>query len=106
MQSTENSKNMVKASYCKCRDLFVPPKKYCSKCDTEPDQISIEPRGKILTFTVVHVTTEGFDTPLGIALVELGQELKLMCNIQTDRTFKIGDVIKLKMESDRWVCEE
>ena len=91
----------MKGSKCSCGKVSVPPVQYCGLCDTKPDLIDIDPSGTVLSYTRLHVTASGFDAPLGIALVELDDGTKFMCNAGVERDLDIGEKIKLTLKYDR-----
>lgn len=90
-------------SKCKCGIVSVPAIELCSRCNSVPVPISFPSNGTILTYTKVHVTAASFEAPLGIALVELPDEIKLMCNFNADTSYNIGDEVKITMKENRWI---
>ncbi|MCL0072803.1 Zn-ribbon domain-containing OB-fold protein [Dehalococcoidia bacterium] len=65
-----------------CGGYTVPPKKVCIECASEDlDIVELSGRGKIRTFTVIRVASEGFQAPYIVGIVELDEGLWLMGNI-------------------------
>lgn len=58
----------------KCGTLLVPPKPMCPKCFSKDMKWEeIQKRGKLLTYTVIHVSTKKFQalTPYAVGIIEL-----------------------------------
>ena len=83
----------IRISKCKCDAVFLPPVEACRTCGSETSTIAIEPIGIVLSFTRLHIAPAGFSAPLGIALVELSENVRIMCNTQDDKTYEIGDKV-------------
>ncbi|MCL0098951.1 Zn-ribbon domain-containing OB-fold protein [Dehalococcoidia bacterium] len=65
-----------------CGGYTVPPKKVCIECASEDlDIVELSGRGKIRTFTVIRVASEGFQAPYIVGIVELDEGPWLMGNI-------------------------
>ncbi len=62
-------------SKCKnCYEIYYPPRKVCPKCrKAKMEEVKLKGRGKIETYTVIHVAPEGFEeqVPYIIAIVRL-----------------------------------
>ncbi len=62
-------------SKCKnCNEVYYPPRKVCPKCKkARMDEVKLKGRGKIETYTVIHVAPEGFEeqVPYVVAIVRL-----------------------------------
>jgi len=85
----------------KCSKVMFPPRVVCPACGSR-DFISthINDQGKILAFTVIRVAPSGFSdqAPYAIAIVDLGEGVKILCQI-TDiepNELKIGLPVKLE----------
>jgi len=91
----------LKASKCSCGKISIPPVEFCSLCDARPELVDIGSSAIVLSFTRLHVTTSEFDAPLGIALVELKDGTRLMCNANSDCNLNIGDRITLTLKDNR-----
>jgi uncharacterized OB-fold protein len=65
-----------------CGSYTAPPQKVCSQCSSEDmDIVELNGKGEIQTFTVVHVTPEGFEPPLPVAVAKLEEGPWVMGNI-------------------------
>jgi uncharacterized OB-fold protein len=80
----------LEASKCSCPSISVPPVKFCYRCNSRPEIVNISSKGTVLSFTLLHVTASGSDSPLGIALVELAGGAVIMCNTVNERILNIG----------------
>jgi hypothetical protein len=57
-----------------CGAYTVPPKKVCMECTSENlEVVELSGNGEIRTFTVVHVSPEGFAPPYVIGMAELDE---------------------------------
>ena len=99
------------AAVCECGQVLLPPKERCVSCSGFTEPVEIDNIGRILTYTILHVTPEGFDSPLILAMVELdgsgaGDHLrhpKLVAvgNMPEDK-LKIGLEVKIKKIDDKY----
>ena len=67
-----------------CGNITVPPKMTCQECGgTDLDIVELKKKGKIVTFTLVHVAPEGRqnEVPYIIALVRLEEGPWIMGNL-------------------------
>lgn len=85
----------------KCGKVVFPPRVVCPACggrDFAPARIN--DHGKIETFTVIRVAPSGFgdQVPYAVAIVDLGEKVKILCqitDIEPDEP-KIGLPVKLE----------
>ncbi len=96
-----NRYNLIGTKCGNCETVFFPPRYVCPKCrrigKLEPYQL--KGRGKIVSYTVVHVPPNGFEiqTPYVIAIVELEEGPRVTSQI-TDcnpEDVKIGDEVEI-----------
>ena len=98
------------ASKCsRCEHVIIPPRDICPYCGPEsPEQVqvSLEPRGEIVSFTALQRPPEGFDPPVVLALVQLDAGptiLSLGKKEELDQT-RIGSRVMISRDaSDRFV---
>jgi uncharacterized OB-fold protein len=65
-----------------CGGYTAPPQKVCSGCGSEDMEIvELSRRGKVRTFTVIHVAAEGYQAPYIVALIELEEGPWVTANI-------------------------
>ena len=74
----------LKASKCHCGKVCIPPKTRCPLCGKIMDQNELVNRGKVLTFTTLHVAPEGFTPPIRVALVQLDDGPKVFCTFDKE----------------------
>ena len=69
------------AAECKqCGTVFIPPKPVCTSCfSKELRWIQLEAKGKLVTYTVIHVAPEQFQpiAPYAYGILELENGLRL-----------------------------
>jgi uncharacterized OB-fold protein len=64
----------------KCGTLLVPPKPMCPKCFSKDMKWKeLQKQGKLLTYTVIHVSTKKFQalTPYAVGIIELERGAQL-----------------------------
>ena len=85
-----------------CKGVTVPPKMTCQECGgTDLEVIELCKKGKITTFTLVHVAPEGRqnEVPYVIALVKLDEGPWIMGNImEVDPAKATMDLIDREVE--------
>ncbi|MBA7591322.1 hypothetical protein ES708_33475 [subsurface metagenome] len=55
-----------------CGAYTVPPQKVCSECRSEDmEVVELSRKGKVRSFTVIHIPAEGFQAPYIVGLIEL-----------------------------------
>ena len=79
----------------KCGKIHLPPRPLCDNCySTEFQWLQISGKGKLVTYTVIHVAPQQFQnlTPYAIGIIELENDLKIPGMIQglTQEQLKIG----------------
>jgi uncharacterized OB-fold protein len=103
--------NRLMAAKCsECRNVLLPPKPMCTKClSTNLKWIELEGAGKLLSYTIIHVAPEQFQsmTPYNVGIVEFKSGLRLpgMINNVTPEKLKVGMELKIcfnKSTSAQW----
>src|SRR2546422_2741946 len=79
----------------RCRHLMVPPRQICSECGSSTGEwVQLGTKGKLVTYTVVHVAPPQFKhiTPYAVGIVDIEEGVKLPSIIRTSRleSLKIG----------------
>ena len=75
-----SQKRLMAARCSKCGNLLLPPRPMCTKClSTDLKWVELEKRGKLLTYTVIHVAPTQFQSmvPYTVGIVKLKDGLKL-----------------------------
>lgn len=96
----------IKASRCPgCDKVIVPPRDLCPYCrhkSTKPNVVELSNKGKVLSFTELHMPPEGFTPPMKMALVELEFGAVVLCLGEEDIDFEveIGNQVELAYDSE------
>ena len=87
----------IDAAFCQsCKRHFIPPRKLCPNCRRSMQKTTVEGKGTILSWTVVHVTPEGIPSPRTVAMVGLECGASVLCLVADNRTLEIG--------ADAWIA--
>ncbi|MDR2203048.1 MAG: Zn-ribbon domain-containing OB-fold protein [Nitrososphaerota archaeon] len=99
------SQDKLMAGKClKCGKLHLPPRPLCDNCyNTQFEWIPISNKGKLLTYTVIHIAPPQFHhlAPYTIGIIELDDNLKLPGVIQniSHEQLKIGMHLTVHFDS-------
>jgi len=69
-----SEKKLMAAKCSKCETLLLPPRPVCTKCfSTDFEWVKLKGRGKLLSYTVIHVSPAQFQSmaPYMVGIVEL-----------------------------------
>ncbi len=81
---------------CKtCGRSFYPPRKVCPYCSSrEVEKILLPRKGKVLSYTIIHVPPKGFEnySPYVVAIVELENGARVLAQLTDidENEVKIG----------------
>ncbi len=96
-----NRYNLVGTRCGNCNKILFPPRYICPYCRRmgKLEPYRLKRRGKVLSYTVIHVAAEGFEdqVPYVIAIIELEDGPRLTAQV-TDCNpdeIKIGDEVKI-----------
>lgn len=96
-----NRYNLIGTRCGNCNKIYFPPRFICPSCRRmgKLEPYKLERRGKVVSYTVVHVGASGFEdqVPYLLAIVELKEGPRLTAQI-TDcnpSEVKIGDEVEL-----------
>lgn len=98
-----SEKRLMAAQCCDCGSMFLPPKPMCTKClSTNLKWIELEGVGKLLSYTVIHVAPEQFQsmTPYAVGIVEFEKGLRIPGMIREVEPEKIKIGMKVKINFD------
>ena len=93
-----------------CKTKILPPKPICPNClSTNLNWIKVKDTGKLLSYTVIHVAPEQFQslTPYSVGIVEFEECLRLpgmICDVSPEK-IKIGMKLKINsvtIDSSKW----
>jgi uncharacterized OB-fold protein len=84
----------------KCEKIHLPPRPLCDNCLSQDfEWVNISGKGKLLTYTVIHIAPEQFQAlvPYVVGIVELENGLKIPGMIQkiNQEQLKIGMALTL-----------
>jgi uncharacterized OB-fold protein len=98
------SERKLMAAKCKkCGTMLLPPRPMCTKCfSPDLEWVELENEGKLLTYTVIHVSPKQFESfvPYAVGIVEFEDGLKLPGMIRGIEPEKISVGIDLKVDFD------
>jgi len=94
---------LMAAKCNKCGTIHLPPRPACTNCFSKDLKwTEIQPRGQLLTYTVIHVAPKQFETltpyPVGILKLENGPQLLGMIQHTTPDKLKIGMTVTVEYE--------
>jgi hypothetical protein len=98
-----NEKRLMAAKCNKCGTVFLPPKPMCTRCfSTNLKWNELEGAGKLLSYTVIHVAPEQFQSiaPYTVGIVEFEDGLRLPGMIRDIEPEKIKVGMNLKIDFD------
>jgi uncharacterized OB-fold protein len=95
---------MIAAKCCKCGTIQFPPRPLCHNCfSTEFETLEIQPKGKLLSYTIIHVAPTQFQSmaPYAVGILQLDHGLKIpgMIRKLPVEQVKIGLTFKIAFES-------
>lgn len=99
------SERRLMAAKCnECGTVLLPPKPMCTKClSTSLKWIEVEGAGKLLSYTIIHVAPEQFQSiaPYSVGIVEFKKGLHLpgMIRDVNPEEIKVGMELKIDFES-------
>jgi len=90
-----NERKLMAVRCVRCRHVMVPPRSICPNCrNTQVEWVELGPKGKLVTYTIVHVAPPQFKhmTPYAVGIVEMAEGVKVPSIIRTSRleSLKIG----------------
>ena len=98
-----NEGKLMGAKCIKCGKIMLPPRPICIQCYSENlEWTELENKGKLLTYTIIHVAPPQFQhlVPYAVGIIELEKGLKLpgmIKGIDFDK-IKIGMELKIEVE--------
>ena len=98
-----SEKRLMAATCNECGTVLLPPKPMCTKClSTNLKWIELEGAGKLLSYTIIHVAPEQFQsiTPYSVGIVELQNGLRLPGMIRDVDPKEIRVGMDLKIDFD------
>jgi uncharacterized OB-fold protein len=96
-------KKLMAVKCLKCASLLFPPKNICPKCfSTDLEWIELGKRGKLVTYTVIHISPAQFQSmaPYSIGIVKLEEGIHLLGMIRDVKPEKIKVGMDLIVDFD------
>lgn len=104
------SERRLMAAKCKkCGTMLLPPRPMCTKCfSSNLEWVELKNKGKLLTYTVIHVSPKQFESliPYAVGIVKLEDGPKLPGMIQDVEPEKISVGMDLKVDFDTTIPSE
>jgi len=105
-----SEKRLMAAKCNECGTVLLPPKPMCTKClSTNLKWIELEGDGKLLSYTVIYIAPEQFQsiTPYSVGIVELQNGLRLpgMIRDVDPKEIRVGMDLKIDFDtsaSSQW----
>jgi uncharacterized OB-fold protein len=104
-----SEKRLMAAKCTECGTVLLPPKPMCTKClSTNLKWIELEGTGKLLSYTVIYIAPEQFQsiTPYTVGIVELQNGLRLPGMIRGVDPKEIRVEMDLKIDFDTSVSSQ
>jgi uncharacterized OB-fold protein len=98
-----NQRKLLAAKCMKCGKIHLPPRPICNNCYCKDlEWTSIQTKGKLLTYTVIHIAPAKFQsmTPYAIGIVQLEPGLRMpgmIRDVSLDQ-LKIGMNLSIEYE--------
>jgi uncharacterized OB-fold protein len=98
-----SEKRLMAAKCNECGTVHLPPRPMCTSClSTNLKWIELEGAGKLLSYTVIHVAPEQFQSlaPYAVGIVELESGLRLpgmICGVEPEKV-RVGMNLKIAFE--------
>lgn len=104
------SERRLMAAKCKkCGTMLLPPRPMCTKCfSSDLEWVELKNKGKLLTYTVIHVSSKQFESliPYAVGIVKLEDGPKLPGMIQDVEPEKISVGMSLEVDFDTTIPSE
>ena len=99
-------KKLMAARCDRCGSMFLPPRPLCTDCfSKELSWVQLQTRGKLVTYTVIHVAPEQFQSmaPYAYGIIELENGVRLPGLIRGLEHEKLTVGIDLQVDFDEGV---
>jgi len=87
----------------KCGNIFVPPRATCPKClSTDLSWTPLKNRGKLITYTIIHIAPEKFQhmAPYAFGIIEIEDNVRIPGIIQDIKHEDIKVGMELEVDFD------
>ncbi len=90
------------ASTCSCGKIVVLNRELCPNCGNSMTSFELGNDAVLLTHTTLYTVPEGFNAPIHLVLVKLGQGTKLLCRCKSKNDLEIGKKGKIVVEQEKY----
>jgi uncharacterized protein len=83
---------------------MIPPRPICSHClSSDLEWVQVPARGKIISFSEVHVSSENFQKllPYVVCIASFGDDLKIPGMLKESKNVKVGSEVETKIQPDQ-----
>jgi uncharacterized OB-fold protein len=80
----------MNGSSCSCGKIYAEERQICAFCGKTLKPKDLDDDAILLSFTIIHTTPEGFDSPILLGLAELSGDAHLLCECRSESDLKIG----------------
>jgi uncharacterized protein len=87
-----------------CGKIYFPQRLICDECGSrEFEHIKLQPEGKLLTYTIIHVGPSQFadQVPYAVGIVEMKDQVRLLCQVADCDLQKIETGMPVRIEFRR-----
>jgi len=100
-----NQKKLMAGKCQKCGKIHLPPRPLCDNCFSRDfEWISVSGKGKLLTYTVIHIAPAQFQalTPYVVGIIQLENGIKIPGMVQSLKQEQL--VIGMELTLDFGTC--
>jgi uncharacterized protein len=100
-----NQKKLMAGKCKKCGKIHLPPRPLCDNCFSRDfEWISVSGKGKLLTYTVIHIAPTQFQalTPYVVGIIQLENGIKIPGMVQSLKQEQL--VIGMELTLDFGTC--
>lgn len=77
-----SEKRLVLQQCAECKHIYFPPRPFCPSCASRAiTEIDASGKATLYSYIINHLPAPGYDTPFVIAVVQLNEGPRMMCNI-------------------------
>lgn len=95
---------MVKASVCDCGKVSIVHRERCPSCRQKMRVEDVGNQGIVLTYTTLQSPPEGFKPPINLAIVELKNGAKILCEARCE--MQIGKEVIIEEVGEKYLCRD
>jgi uncharacterized OB-fold protein len=99
-------------SHCtKCGKNYFPPREICPECFAQGSEAAMEPiklsnRGRLYSYSIVHVAPKRFNPPYGIGYVDFPEKVRVLGQMTTYDVKQMKVDMEVQVELGRIAVDE